>query len=195
MCLIAYVGSLFQPPGPKRRFLGPNPFQMGPFLVGSCFDRNIGMWGVQIVATEFSDGFRQLQLILNHPAGETVQNVILGPFRGQKCPFGVPGGPEEAPYQAKVCGNHNTSPVRPVGGSLDQIWSPGALRGPLGPPIGALRAKMGPFRVPGGPEEARYQAKVCANHNSSQVRPIGDSWDQSRPLWCAQKLFSQLGSV
>ena len=161
MCLIAHIGSLFQPPGPKRRFLGPNPFQMGPFLVGSCFDRNIGMWGVQIVATEFSDDFRQLQLILNHPAGETVQNVILGPFRGQKCPFGVPGGPEEAPYQAKVCGNHNTSPVRPVGGNWVQMWSPGALRGLLGPPNGALRAKMGPFRVPGGPEEARYQAKVC----------------------------------
>ena len=53
----------------------------------------------------------------------------------------------------------------------------------------------GPFGVPGGPEEARYQAKVCGNHNSSQVRPIGDSWDQSQPLWCAQKLFSQLGSV
>ena len=95
------------------------------------------MWGVQIVATELSDDFRQLQLILNHPAGETVQNVILGPFRGQKCPFGVPGGPEEA----------------------------------------------------------RYQAKVCANHNSSQVRQIGNSWDQSQPLWCAQALFSQLESV
>ena len=76
MCLIAYVGSLLQPPGPKRRV----PFQRGPFLVGSCFDRNIGMWGVQIVATEFSDDFRQLQLILNHPAGETVQKRHFGAF-------------------------------------------------------------------------------------------------------------------
>ena len=137
MCLIAHIGSLFQPPGPKRRFLGPNPIQRGPILVGSSFDQNIGMWGVQIVATEFSDGFRQLQLILNHPAGETIQKRHFGAFK---------------------------------------------------------RPKM-PFRVPGGPEEAPYQAKVCANHNSSQVRPIDNSWDQSWPLWCAQKLFSQLGSV
>ena len=97
MCLIAHIGSLFQPPGPKRRFLGPNPFQRGPFLVGSCFDRNIGMWGVQIVATEFSDDFRQLQLILNHPVGEIVQkhhfgglleakNALLGSLVAQKRP-------------------------------------------------------------------------------------------------------------
>ena len=36
------------------------------------------MWGVQIVATEFSDDFRQLQLILNHPDGETVQKHHFG---------------------------------------------------------------------------------------------------------------------
>ena len=145
MCLIAHIGSLFQPPGPKRSFLGPNPIQRGPILVGSSFDRNIGMWGVQIVATEFSDDFRQLQLILNHPVGEIVQKHHLGPFRGQKCPFGVPGGPEEARYQAKVCGNHNTNPVRPVGGSWDQIWSLGALRGPLGPPKRSTSGQNGPL--------------------------------------------------
>ena len=83
MCLIAYVGSLTLPTGPERRFVGPNPFQMGPSLVGSCFDRNIGMWGVQIVAKEFSDDFRQLQLILNHPAGETVQKHHFGAFKSR----------------------------------------------------------------------------------------------------------------
>ena len=118
-----------------------------------------------------------------------------GAPRAKTGPFGVPWGPEEARYQAKVCDNHNSNPVRPIGSSWDQIWSPGVLRGPLGPPKGALWAKKGPFRVPGGPEEARYQAKVCANHISSPVRPIGSSWDQIRPLWGAQKLFSQLGSV
>ena len=76
----AHIGSLFQPPGPKRRLLGPTPFKRGPFLVGCCFDRNIGMWGVQIVATEFSDDFRQLQLILNHPVGEIVQKHHFGAF-------------------------------------------------------------------------------------------------------------------
>ena len=109
------------------------------------------MLGVQIVATEFSDDFRQLQLILNHPVGEIVQKHHFGAFRGQTYPLGVPGGPEEARYKAKVCCNHDSSPVRPIGGSWGHIWSPGALWGPLGPPKGALRAKTGPFRVPGGP--------------------------------------------
>ena len=66
-------------------------------MVGSSFDRNIGMWGVQIVATEFSDDFRELQLILNHPDGETVQkhhfggllkakNALFGTLVAQKRP-------------------------------------------------------------------------------------------------------------
>ena len=36
------------------------------------------MWGVQTVATKFSDDFMQLQLILNHPVGETVQKQHFG---------------------------------------------------------------------------------------------------------------------
>ena len=36
------------------------------------------MWGVQIVATELSDDFRQLQLILNNPDGETVKKHHIG---------------------------------------------------------------------------------------------------------------------
>ena len=113
------------------------------------------MWGVQIVATEFSDDFRQLQLILNHPVGEIVQKHHLGPFRGQKCPFGVPGGPEEAPYQAKVCGNHNTSPVRPIGtkcgprGPSEDLWD--LQMGHLGPTwvlLGFLVAQKRPDTRP-----------------------------------------------
>ena len=56
------------------------------------------MWGVQIVATEFPDDFRQLQLILNHPDGEFVQkhhfgglleakNALLGSLVAQKRPI------------------------------------------------------------------------------------------------------------
>ena len=55
------------------------------------------MLGVQIVATEFSDDFRQLQLILNHPDVEIVQkhhfgglleakNALLGSLVAQKRP-------------------------------------------------------------------------------------------------------------
>ena len=36
------------------------------------------MWGVQIVATEFSDDFTQLQLITNHAVGEKVQKHHFG---------------------------------------------------------------------------------------------------------------------
>ena len=113
------------------------------------------MWGVQIVATEFSDDFRQLQLILNYPDGGTVQkhhfgglleakNALLGSLVAQKRP--------------------DTRPkcvVTIIPAQSDQLTAVGTNsgpRGPLGPPKGALRAKTGPFRVPGGPEEARYQA-------------------------------------
>ena len=47
-----------------------------------------------------------------------------GPFWGPKGafwaktgPFGVPGDPEKAQYQAKVFGNHDSNPVGPIGGS------------------------------------------------------------------------------
>ena len=127
MCFIVHIGSLFQPPGPKRRFLGPNPFQRGPFLVGSSFDRNIGMWGVQIVATEFSDDFRQLQLILNHPVGETVQ----------KHHFGGPLEAKNALLGSLVAQKRlNTRPkcvVTIVPAQSDQSVAVGTKSGPRGP--------------------------------------------------------------
>ena len=97
MGLITHIDPFSSNQGPKRAFLGPNPYQRAPFLVRSCFDRNIGMWGVQIVATEFSNDFRQLQLILNHPDGEIIQkhhfgglseakNALLGSLVAQKRP-------------------------------------------------------------------------------------------------------------
>ena len=76
---------------------------------------------------------------------------------------------------------------------LVQFWMM-ALFGPFWGQKGTFRDNTRPFGVPGGPEEARYKAKVCGNHDSNSVRPIGSSWDQIWPLWGAQKLFSQLGS-
>ena len=64
-----------------------------------------------------------------------------GALRAKTGPFGVPGGPEEAQYQAKVCGNHVTNPIGPIGCSWDQIWYQETLQGPLGPPKGPFRAK------------------------------------------------------
>ena len=79
--------------------------------------------------------------------------ALLGPKRGiflaKTGPFGVPGDPEKAQYPAKVCGNHDSNPVRPIGGGWDQIWPPGALQDPRGPPKGPFGAKTGPFGGPG----------------------------------------------
>ena len=113
-----------------------------------------------------------------------------GPFGAKTGPFGGPGGPEEAIYQVKMSGDHDYNPVIPIGSSCDQIWSPGALRVPKGPPKGPFGAKTGPLGGPGGPEEAKYQVKVSGNHDSSPVRPIGSSWDQ---IWPPGALRDPLG--
>ena len=60
------------------------------------------MWGVQIVATEFSDDFRQLQLILNHPVGETVQKHHFGGLLEAKNALGMPKW-----YESKQKGGAN----------------------------------------------------------------------------------------
>ena len=49
------------------------------------------------------------------------------------------------------------------------------------PPKQAFWAKTGPFRAPWGSEGARYQFKVCGNHESNTDEPIGESWDQIWP--------------
>ena len=98
----------------------------------------------------------------------------MGPFKGTR-------GPGEAQYQVKVCGDHVSSQGGPIGGSWDQIWSLGALRGPLGPPKGAFRAKTVSFRAPRDPEGAPYQVKVCGEHESNPDWPIGGRWDQIWP--------------
>ena len=74
-----------------------------------------------------------------------------GHFGTKGALLGAPGGPEEARYQVKVCGDHESKPDGPIGGSWDQIWPPGALRGPLGPPKGPFGPETSPF---GGPRSA-----------------------------------------
>ena len=43
-----------------------------------------------------------------------------------------------------MCGNHECNPGGGAGGSWDQIWSSGALLGPLRPPKGPKLALLGP---------------------------------------------------
>ena len=77
-----------------------------------------------------------------------------------------------------MSGEHESNLGGPIGGSQDQIWPPGAFRGPPRAPKGAFRAKTGPFRTPGGPEGARYQVKVCGEHESNPGGPVRGSRDQ-----------------
>ena len=101
-------------------------------------------------------------------------------------PFRAPWGPEAARYQVKVCVDHESNSGGPTGGSWDQIWLPAALRGPLRPPKGSFGAKTSPFRVPLGPEGARYQVKVCGDHKFNPIRPFEGSWDQ---IWSTGALL------
>ena len=113
------------------------------------------MWGVQIVATEFSDDFRQLQLILNYPDGGTVQkhhfgglleakNALLGSLVAQKRP--------------------DTRPkcvVTIISTQSDELAAVGTESGPSGllssfsPSYGLLEAKwalLGPPWIPKWPQ-------------------------------------------
>ena len=47
--------------GPKGTFWGPEPLLGAPFLVRCSFGWNIGVWGVQVVATECPDHLTLLQ--------------------------------------------------------------------------------------------------------------------------------------
>ena len=70
------------------------------------------------------------------------QKGILGP---KTSPFRAPWGLEGARYQVKVFVDHESTSGGPMGGSWDQIWSFGALRGPRGPPKGHFGARNEPF--------------------------------------------------
>ena len=80
-----------------------------------------------------------------------------------------------------MCGDHKFNPIRPFEGSWDQIWPTGTLLGPPKSPKGPFGAKTSPFRAPLGPKGARYQVKVCGDHESNPGGVIGGRWDQICP--------------
>ena len=63
------------------------PSARAQFSVACSFVQDIGMWGVQTVATECPDHFMQLKLILNHPVGENVQKHHFGTLPRPNTPF------------------------------------------------------------------------------------------------------------
>ena len=88
-----------------------------------------------------------------------------------------------------MCGDHKFNPIRPFEGSWDQIWPTGALLGPPKSPKGPFVAKTSPFRAPLGPKGARYQVKVCGDHESNPGGPMGGSWDQICPPGPSEDLW------
>ena len=66
-------------------------------------------------------------------------------------PFGSTGGPEEARYQAKVCGNHDLKLSQANWQQLGPNLVPRGPPGPYGAPNRAFWGQKGPF---GGPWSA-----------------------------------------
>ena len=54
---------------------------------------------------------------------EDLQDPQKGHFGSKRVLLGPLWGQEESQHQAKVCGNHDCNPVRPIGDNRDQIWS------------------------------------------------------------------------
>ena len=88
---------------------------------------------------------------------------------GPNSPFRAPWDPEGARYQVKVCVDHESNSGRPMGGSWDQIWPTGALRGPWGPPKGHLGAKTSPFKAPGVQKGPDTRSKCTWTMNLTQA--------------------------
>ena len=60
-------------------------------------------------------------------------------------------GTEGTQYQVKMSGDHEPNPGGPIGGSWDQIWPLGALRGPQKGHFGPKRALLGSPGAQKGP--------------------------------------------
>ena len=66
-------------------------------------------------------------------------------------PFGSTGGPEEARYQAKVCGNHDLKLSQANWQQLGPNLVPRGPPRPYGAPTGPFGAKMALLEGPGVP--------------------------------------------
>ena len=153
---------------------GPPAAQKGSNTRSKCvFTMNLtqaGQWG----AVGTKSGPRGPSEGLGGP-----QKGIWGP---ETSPFRAPWDPEGARYQVKVCVDHESNSGRPMGGSWDQIWPTGALRGPWGPPKGHLGAKTSPFRAPGVQKGPDTRSKCTWIMNLTQAGQCGAVGTKSGPL-------------
>ena len=136
---------------PIRTLYGQN----GPFL--PLFDRFLKLGGSIWTITVLDEQSIPLRCS-GHPTSLYFKQKNVphkggqgkkGPFGPQKTLLGAPevlGGQRVArrgQYQVKVCGEHESNPGGPIRGSWDQIWSPGALRGPQKGHVGPKWALLG----------------------------------------------------
>ena len=119
--------------------------------------------------------------------------VQKGTFMTKTGTFGVPGGPEKARHQAKVCCNQGSNPVRPISGSLDQILSQGALRGLPEAPKGAFRAKMCPFEVPGAQKRPNARPKWMVTLILTQSDQLAEVGTKFGPYGALRIFFPSYG--
>ena len=118
------------------------------------------------------------------------QKGILGP---KTSPFRAPWGLEGARYQVKVFVDHESNSGGPMGGSWDQIWSFGALRGPRGPPKGHFGAKTRPLRAFGVQKGPDTRSKCMRTMNLTQAGQWGAVGTKSGPPGPSKDLGGLLG--
>ena len=90
-------------------------------------------------------------------------------------------GAEGAGYQVKVCGEHESNSDGPIGGSRDQIWTPGSsedLRGPQKGHFGQKRALLGPPGAQKGPDT---RSKCVVSMSPAQADQLGAVGTKSGP--------------
>ena len=126
-CLVS--GLFWTPRDPKSTRLGHKcPFlnHMGPnkgpnSKLGECFFFH---WlGALLLQVDHTIGLQHFEFWPHiGPFG-----AKKGHFVPKRAFFGPLGVQKGAQYQPKICGNHDSNPVGPIGGSWDQIWPPGAL--------------------------------------------------------------------
>ena len=112
---------------------------------------------------------------------------------GPNSPFRAPWGPEGARYQVKVFVDHESNSGGPMGGSWDQIWSFGALRGPRGPPKGHFGAKTRPLRAFGVQKGPDTRSKCMRTMNLTQAGQWGAVGTKSGPPGPSKDLGGLLG--
>ena len=121
--------------GPKRSLLGPLGPQKGPDTRTKC------------VVTMSPAQTGQSGAVGTKSGPPEPSEDLRGPHKGHFGPKRSLLGPLGARYQVKVCCEYESNPDWPIGGRWDQIWCPGALRGPPRSPKGPFMDKTGPFRL------------------------------------------------